>query len=213
MLLILGINASLKTLIWICIFGIHIPIFCCLLSGLVCISSKLVEFLDSGTNESRFVSFKWWESILNISFFLRMIYDTNWMQINRIWMANTTVRTQNPHSSWSKSSSTSCQVSSVVLHWGEDPSLGSEHTIQGKAAAAEVSFWIGSQNNQDIDYSACASSPQFFSSSDSDPWLQWWAVQQWGCCGIHFQHLFHLPCYCSKQNALAMMILNDHMIC
>ena len=50
---------------------------------------------------------------------------------------------QNPQSSWSswsKSSSTSCQVSSVVLHWGEDPSLGSEHTIQGKAAAAEVSF-------------------------------------------------------------------------
>jgi len=30
------------------------------------------------------------------------------------------------------------QVSSVVLHWGEDPSLGSEHTIQGKAAAAEI---------------------------------------------------------------------------
>ena len=31
-----------------------------------------------------------------------------------------------------------CEVSSVVLHWGEDPSLGSEHTIEGKAGAAEV---------------------------------------------------------------------------
>ena len=30
------------------------------------------------------------------------------------------------------------QVSSVVLHWGEDSARGSEHTVQGRAAAAEV---------------------------------------------------------------------------
>jgi len=30
------------------------------------------------------------------------------------------------------------QVSSVVLHWGEDITQGSEHTVQGKSAAAEV---------------------------------------------------------------------------
>ena len=30
------------------------------------------------------------------------------------------------------------QVSSVVLHWGETPSLGSEHTVGGRGGAAEL---------------------------------------------------------------------------
>ena len=97
------------------------------------------------------------------------------------------------------------------LGWRPKPGLRAHHPRQGCCSRGEF-FWIGNQNNHDIDYNGWSSSPQFFPSSDSDPWLQWWAVQQWGCCGINFQHLFHLPCYCLKQITLVMMILNDHMI-
>ena len=59
------------------------------------------------------------------------------------------------------------QVSSVVLHWGEDITGGSEHTVDGHAAALEVFTYSHS----------CLLCNHTLHMSGSAAWLQWAAVQ------------------------------------